>query len=227
METPALHSPTVEEVMQAWSSQNAGVPRRQMEFSVRFQVQAIRALAEGQAVSAQRLAVDLGLPVEEVEAIIEQLGSSGVEVDEEGRLVGVVLTLHPTPHHFRVKGNDLYAWCALDTLFLPAYLEETAQVESTCPVTGEIIRLTITPMGVAEYHPDSTVVSLVDPSIVSCCSTRGPQSAVCSQMHFFRSREAAETWQIDHPGVVICTVEQAYRVAQRSIDLMSAFDPIA
>ena len=86
--------------------------------------------------------------------------------------------------------------------------------------------LTITPMGVAEYNPASTVVSLVDPSKVSCCSTRGPQSAVCSQMHFFRSREAAETWQIDHPGVVICTVEEAYRVAQVSIDLMSAIDPI-
>ena len=66
--------------------------------------------------AAQRLAVDLGLPVEKVEAIMEQLGSSGVEVDEEGRLVGVVLTLHPTPHRFRVKGNDLYAgWSARST----------------------------------------------------------------------------------------------------------------
>ncbi len=226
METQALQTPTAEDVIQAWSSQNAGVPRRQMEFSVRFQVQAIRALAEGHPVSAQRLGADLGLPVEQVAAIIGQLGSAGVEVDEEGCLVGVVLTLNPTPHRFRVKGKDLYAWCALDTLFLPAYLEETAQVESTCPVTGETIRLTITPMGVAEYNPASTVVSLVDPSKVSCCSTRGPQSAVCSQMHFFRSREAAETWQIDHPGVVICTVEEAYRVAQVSIDLMSAIDPI-
>ena len=83
METPALHSPTVEEVMQAWSSQNAGVPQEQMAFSVRFQVQAIRALAEGQPVSAQRLAVDLGLPVEEVAVIIEQLGSSGVETQRQ------------------------------------------------------------------------------------------------------------------------------------------------
>ncbi len=221
METPALQTPTLEDVMQALSSQNAGVSQDQIAFSVRLQVQAIRALAEGQPVSAQQLATDLGLPVEQVEAIIQQLGSAGVEVDSEGRLVGVVLTLNPTPHRFRVKGNDLYAWCALDTLFLPAYLEETAQVESTCPVTGEMIRLTITPTGVASYSPGSTVVSIIDPSKVSC-STRGPQSAVCSQMFFFHSREAAETWQIDHPGVVICTVEEAYRVAQISIDLMTA-----
>ena len=40
METQALQPPTAEDVIQAWSSQNAGVPRRQMEFSVRFQVQA-------------------------------------------------------------------------------------------------------------------------------------------------------------------------------------------
>ncbi|MFQ5569517.1 MAG: alkylmercury lyase MerB [Rhodothermales bacterium] len=226
METPALHSPTVEDVMQAWRSQNAGVPPEQMAFSVRFQVQAIRALAEGQPVSAQRLAADLGMPINQVEAIIGQLGASGVEVDGEGRLLGVVLTLNPTSHRFRVKGGDLYAWCALDTLFLPAYLEETAQVESTCPVTGETIRLTITPTGVTSYSPESTVVSIVDPSKVSCCSTRGPQSAVCSQMHFFRSHEAAETWQTDHSGVVICTVEDAYRIAQISIDMMSALDKI-
>lgn len=225
METPALETPTIADVMQAWRSQNAGVPQEQMAFSVRFQVQAIRALAEGRPVSAERLAADLGLPVEQVAAIIGQLGSAGVEVDSEGRLLGVVLTLNPTPHRFRVKGNDLYAWCALDTLFLPAYLEETAQVESACPVTGETIHLTITPTGVASYSPDSAVVSLVDPSRVSC-ATRGPQSATCSQMHFFHSREAAETWRADHPGVVIATVEEAYRVAQRSIDLMMAFDPI-
>ena len=225
METQALQTPTAEDVIQAWSSQNDGVPREQKEFSVRLQIQAIRALAEGQPVSAQRLAVDLGLPVEQVAAIIEQLGSSGVEVDDEGRLVGVVLTLNPTPHRFRVKSKDLYAWCALDMLFLPAYLEETAQVESTCPITGKRMRLTITPIEVAEYSPDSMVVSIIDPSKVSC-STRGPRSAVCSQMHFFGSREAAETWRVDHPGVFICTVEEAYAVAQVSIDMMNAVDLI-
>jgi len=225
METQALQTPTAEDVIQAWSSQNDGVPREQIAFSVRLQIQAIRALAEGHPVSAQRLSADLGLPVEQVEAIIRQLGSTGVEVDSEGRLVGVVLTLNPTPHRFRVKGNDLYAWCALDTLFLPAYLEETAQVESMCPVTGEVIHLTITPTGVASYSPGSTVISIIDPSKVSC-STRGPQSAVCSQMHFFYSREAAETWQVNHPGVIICSIDEAYRVAQISIDLMTAVDPI-
>ncbi len=221
METPALQTPTLEDVMQALFSQNGGVSQDQIAFSVRLQVQAIRALAEGQPVSAQRLSADLGLPVEQVEAIIGQLGSAGVEVDSKGRLVGVVLTLNPTPHRFRVEGNDLYAWCAIDTLFLPAYLEETAQVESTCPVTGEVIHLTITPTGVASYSPGSTVISLIDPRKVSC-STRGPQSAVCSQMHFFHSREAAETWQVDHPGVIICSIDEAYRVAQISIDLLTS-----
>ena len=226
MDTPALQPPTVEDVMQAWSAQNADVPQEQIEFSVRFQVQAIRALAEGHPVSAQQLAADLGLPVDQVAVIIQQMGSSGAEVDGEGRLLGVVLTLKETPHRFRVKGVDLYAWCAFDTLFLPAYLKETAEVESTCPITGRVIQVTITPTRVAEYSPGSTVVSIVDPSKVSCCSTRGPRSTVCSQMHFFGSREAAETWQADHPGVAVCTVEEAYRIAQIAIDVLSALDKI-
>lgn len=225
MENPKLQTPTVEDIIQAWRSQAAGVPKEQLAFSVQFQVKAFQALAEGQPVSAQRLATDLGLPVEQTAAMLEQLGQTGGEVDSEGRLQGVVLTLNPTPHRFRVQGNDLYAWCALDTLFLPAYLEETAQVESVCPVTGELIRLTVTSTGVAAYSPDSTVVSVVDPSSVSR-SARGPQSAACSQMHFFSSREAAERWQADHPGVALCTVEEAYRVAQASIELMTAVDPI-
>ena len=45
-------------------------------------------------------------------------------------------------------------------------------------------------------------------------------------MFFFGSREAAETRHTDHPGVVIYTLEEAYCVAQISIDLMSAVDPI-
>ncbi len=34
METQALQTPTAEDVIQAWSSQNDGVPREQIAFSV-------------------------------------------------------------------------------------------------------------------------------------------------------------------------------------------------
>ena len=43
-----------------------------------------------------------------------------------------------------------YAWCAWDTLFLPARLGQAARVTSACPVTGELITLTVTPEGLTE-----------------------------------------------------------------------------
>jgi alkylmercury lyase len=161
----------------------------------------------------------VNMPVEQLEAIFEQFAARGGEFDEEGNLVGASLTLNPTPHHFRVKGNDLYAWCSLDTLFLPGLIGETAVIISTDPVSGEPIHLTITPHKVKEYCPSSTVLSISVPGIscrteTSTGPATGPQSETCSQMYFFTSRETAETWLKDSPGIAIFTVEEAWQLAK-------------
>ena len=108
---------------------------------------------------------------------------------------------------------------ALDALFLPGLIGEIAKVESTCPVTGEAIYLTVTPEGVAEYSPPGAVLSITVPGI-SCCTDDssstdqvGPQSEACSHMVFFASGEAAAEWQKEHPGVAILRVEDAFRLA--------------
>ena len=46
-------------------------------------------------------------------------------------------------------------------------------------------------------------------------------------MHFFSSREAAEIWLIDHPGVVIFSLDEAYRLARENwIDRMRKPDVV-
>jgi hypothetical protein len=119
---------------------------------------------------------------------------------------------------FAVNGRTLYASCALDTIFLPGLLGETAEVESTCPVTGEAIRLTITPDGVTQYSPAGTVLSIAVPG-VSCNREEADGEAdrareSCQQMYFFSTRTAAEQWIKDYPGVVILTVEDAWQLAK-------------
>jgi hypothetical protein len=42
----------------------------------------------------------------------------------------------------------------------------------------------------------------------------GPDSAICTQMPFFSSREAGERWQRDHPGVAIAALDQAREIAR-------------
>jgi alkylmercury lyase len=148
-------------------------------------------------------------------AVFGRLRETGLEFDGDGNLVGAALTLRPSPHRFRVAGRDLFAWCSLDTLFLPGLLEETAEVESACPVTGVPIRLRVTPDRVEAYSPATTVLSIVLPGI-SCSTDRtGPASSVCSQMFFFANRSAAESWVRDRAGVAVLTVEEAFELARQ------------
>lgn len=166
--------------------------------------------------SAEQLASISHVPADSLKHWLSQIRASGAEFDSQGNLVGCVLSLNPTPHRFQVDGQKLYAWCALDTLFLPALLQKPAQVESTCPTTDANIRLTIAPEGVKAVETASTVVSVVVPGITpDCdqCAHAGPRSPTCSQMHFFSSREAASTWLVTHPEVAILSIDEAWQLA--------------
>lgn len=151
-------------------------------------------LADGEPVSAADIAAAAGLTLEEGERRLRDWQTAGYEFDEHGRLVGAALTLRPTPHRFEVRGNQLYAWCGFDTLFLPILLGEPARVRSTCPVTGAPVVLTVAADGtVASAQPPGAVVAVVGPQVTSCCTTTGPASPVCTQMPLFASRVAAES----------------------------------
>ena len=181
----------------------------------------LRLLAEGRPVAVEDLAARADLPLEVVVGAFEQIRKQGGEFDEAGRVVGNALTLNPTPHRFAVNGRTLYAWCALDTIFLPGLLEETAEVESTCPITGETIRLTITSDGVTQYSPAGAVLSIAVPGV--SCNREEADGEVdrairaresCQQMYFFSTRTAAEEWVKDYPGVVIFTIEETWQLAR-------------
>jgi alkylmercury lyase len=174
----------------------------------------INLLADGQPATPAGLAAATGRSVEQVRAYIDNAREAGAEV-EGGAIVGNALTLRPTAHRFRVRGNDLFTWCGFDALFLPIMLGERADVASTCPVTGEPIRLRVEPDGtVSAAVPDSVVVGIVGEAVTSCCRVAGPGSAICSQMPLFVSREAGQRWQVDHPGVGIVDLDDAREIAR-------------
>ncbi len=64
-----------------------------------------------------------------------------------------------------------------------------------------------------ERSPDAVVVGIVGREVLSCCSTTGPGSDVCSQMPFFASHDAAERWLGVHPGVAIVDLDTARPIA--------------
>ncbi len=179
--------------------------------SARFCLAYTRLLAEGKPVSAQQLAEAVGDPVELVTTAFNQMQQGGSEFNEKGELTGAALTFTPTRHQFEVDGKPLYAWCALDTMFLPAYIGKTAQVLSTCPVTNTPIDVTITPHGVKSYAPTETMLSIMT---AKGCSA-GVEGTFCSQVNFFASEEVARQWIGERPDFSILTVPEAFQLAQQ------------
>jgi alkylmercury lyase len=160
-------------------------------------------------VTAQQIAEETGHPLNTILDAFRQLREQGCEFDGDGSLVGMALTQKPTPHRFRVEGRDLYAWCALDTLFLPALLGQTAEVESACPITRRNITLTVTPEKIEACNPPEVALSIVTGE----CCTPGPQGDFCGQIFFFTSQDAAEAWIGERSGMEILSAADAFTLA--------------
>lgn len=175
-----------------------------------FLRQLLLLVAQGTPVSPDSIATTLGLRTEMVYQRLEPLRAYGCEFDSNGNLVGAILTQSPTPHRFRLAGHDLYAWCALDTLFLPALLQQSAEVRSLCPVTRREIMLIVTPEKVEVCDPPEAVVSVVTME----CHAPGPRGDFCGQIFFFASQEDAATWIGDRNGIEVVTIADAFMLAQ-------------
>jgi alkylmercury lyase len=170
----------------------------------------VRLLARGHPVTPERLASALQMTAERVAGVLA--GLADLEVDQGGNILGWGLTLIPTPHRFRMNGQTFYTWCALDALTYPALLQVVASVESSCPVSGAPMTLSITPAGVHHLTPPRSVVSLVIPGQGSACDS--DRKSFCNQSLFFRSRRDALRWQASSPTARLLSVADAYQVGR-------------
>ena len=97
-------------------------------------VQIMRILAKGWPVSPEQIASTGSFPINEAGAHFSDLQKIGMaELDDTGKIIAMVLSLKPTQHHFIVNGNNLFTWCHIDSLFLPAVLNQSADDKCTCP----------------------------------------------------------------------------------------------
>jgi alkylmercury lyase len=135
-----------------------------------------------------------------------------VELDEHGRVVAFSgLSLTPTAHRFTVAGRQLYTWCAWDTLFLPALLDQPAHVESPCPVTGHAVRLSAEPSGFRDVHPDDVWVSFPPAATTSTTDITG---TFCCHVHFLAGRAAADDWLSQHAGATALALPEAFELGR-------------
>jgi alkylmercury lyase len=186
-------------------------PRLTLE-EQRLSLELYRLLAEGQPVTIQRLADRLGHSSEDVANRLHKW--PGVFFNEQQDVFGYwgLSPTYETGHRLRTDGPTLYAWCAWDTLFLPALLGKTAEVESVSPQTLTPVRMTVAPHGVQDVEPQGVVMSFVMPN-----PDRFQDDVVtsfCHFLHFFPSRHEGEAWAAGHHGARILTVEAAFELGR-------------
>jgi alkylmercury lyase len=182
----------------------------------RVSVGLYRLLAEGAPVVPRELATRVGLDEKRVHEMLR--GWPGVFYDKQGGVQGYWgLAIAEMKHRFEVAGKTLYTWCAWDSLFLPEILQKTAQVRSSCPVTGETIRLGVRPCGIETVDPTDTVMSF--PQVDRMELGEDVVTNFCHFVHFFRSPEAANRWLEKYPGHVILSPDDGFELARRKNSL--------
>jgi alkylmercury lyase len=175
----------------------------------RLSVALYRLLAEGEPVAAEGLAESARVPVEEAIEALERWPN--VFLDSDGRVIAFGgLALRRTPHRFEIDGRTLHAWCAWDTLFLPIVLGRAARVESRSPTSGTPIALTVTPDGVENVSPQTTVLSLVHPGEFG----RNLIKEFCHHVHFLASPEDGERWLAEHERGYVVSLADGFELGR-------------
>ncbi|HKW95601.1 MAG TPA: organomercurial lyase [Methylomirabilota bacterium] len=185
---------------------------------VRLLLQVLRALARGRPVTGPEvdaIAEDLGWAPNAAQIFLRPL----TERDAADAIIGVFpgLSLAEHPHTLSVNGQRMSAWCAEDTLFLPALLGQTATIESTSPLSRAPVRLTVGPEGIQSVSPPEAVISIaiVDPDDTAADSVQAIWTTFCQHIHFFASRKEAERWAAGRADIAILTPDEGYQVGRQ------------
>lgn len=167
-------------------------------------------LAQGGAVRPEALAAAAGVPRSEVDALLA--GWHGVYRAGEA-IVGFwgLTPRERPPHVLRGAGRTLYAWCAWDTLFLPAVLGRRLEVSSRDPQSGEAVRLTVAPGGVEHVTPPEVVMCMLEPQEAMFADI---VSSFCCHVHFFTSPASGAAWVATHPGIALMTLGEAFELGR-------------
>jgi alkylmercury lyase len=105
---------------------------------------AFDAILGGRSIDHAGLVAATRLTQDRVTTLLTGLITQGLVVIEPdcGRIVGSWgLSLVPTDHRLRIRERELYTWCAMDAVGIPAGLREDASVASACYQCGSAVNV--------------------------------------------------------------------------------------
>lgn len=165
----------------------------------------LRILAEGRPATVDELASVISQPAEHITEMLRRVRP--IELDSDGSVLGLGLTLLPTAHRVQLPGRQhlLFAWCAPDALILPSVIGERARVTSPCHVTDQPITVELSSEAVTSVDPPTAVVSFIlSPDRADLRGTG------CDHQNLFWSEKAAAEWLVTHPDGEVIPVAQAF-----------------
>jgi hypothetical protein len=146
----------IELAWETWEQQQPSGERQLTRWAFRF-------LTRAEAPTIPACAAALGLPVELVRCQWKRMAASGTATVTGDWITGTGgLSIAPTAHGLCLNGLGLYAWCALDTLGIPAALHADAVVTAPVAPTGETVPLTLR-HGRLEPVPSDLHLELIPP----------------------------------------------------------------
>ena len=216
----AIPHHTVDEIARRY--EELGIPGERPAEESRLILGVLRAIAEGEPVTSERLH-DIATQAPMGADAAEELLSGITERDQDGDVIGLMGLTQNRGFDivFTVEGRELRTWCALDSLFLPLLLDREATVAAGSALHGEPVHLTAGPDGVRDIHPAGATVSLVIPSVSTRRGIRRVEDmwqAFCHQVRFFASPGEAEEWAQDKQELELAqlSVEETYELASRA-----------
>ncbi|MCI0897639.1 MAG: hypothetical protein J4O11_05025 [Chloroflexi bacterium] len=212
---PESASMSIEEI--AKNLNDAGIPPRFGDENSRLLIKMWRILGQGRPVTQEMTvtaAKEVGMSSKAAGEFLRQI----TERDSDDNIIGLLgLSLNQEwAHRLTINGAAFRTWCAWDTLFLPAMLGETVQIESESPVSGTTIRLAVTPDEVESSSPEGAVVSIatIDPKIHDMSTVEAIWGNFCHQVFFFPSLEEASEWAEGKTNIAILPVRDAYELGR-------------
>lgn len=176
----------------------------------RIAITTYRLLAAGKPVTIEAIGGEVGVPASRVQQALNSW--PGVYKNQAGEVAGFWgLATSPLDPEYRLQagGKTSYAWCALDTLFIPPLLGKQVSVQATDPVTGQGVSLEVDGNGVRKVAPAGAVVSMVIPDGAFDYDVI---DSFCHKVLFFASEESGRKWVAEHEGTTLLTVEEAFEV---------------
>lgn len=172
-----------------------------------------RLLAAGEPVTVADVAKAGGWTPGQVREALSR--HPGTDWDAEGRVLGFGLTLRPTPHSFTFDddGGTVYGFCASDTLAFPVLLGRAGAAGSSCPVTGQPIRVALDSERVLRIDPPQAVVSKVRPAQ----ALADIRAEACALGHFFASADAAADWLAQYPDGQVVPVAEDFEITRQTM----------